>query len=114
MNKCTYRWDKKAWITSSLFEDYLNDLNHKMIKSNRSIVLLLDNATPHVDLPLSNVKLVFYPPNCTSHIQPLDQGIIRSFKAYYKHNLVNRIIHEIDNPDSKKMNILDSSHRGIK
>ena len=90
MNKCklpaTYRWNKKAWMTSSLFEEYLNDLNHKMKKSNRSILLLLDNATPHVDLPLSNVKLVFYPPNCTSHIQPLDQGIIRSFKAYYKHN----------------------------
>ena len=61
-------------MTSSLFEEYLNDLNDKIIESNRSILLLLDNATPHVDLPLSNVKLLFYSPNCTSHIQPLDRS----------------------------------------
>jgi hypothetical protein len=35
-------------------------------------------------LKLNNVTLVFLPPNVTSIVQPLDQGIITSFKIQYK------------------------------
>jgi len=45
-----------------------------------------------VDLKLSNVTLIFFPPNTTSKIQPLDQGVIRCFKAYYRSRLVKHII----------------------
>ncbi|CAF1552120.1 unnamed protein product, partial [Adineta ricciae] len=41
---------------------------------------------------LSNVTLIFFPPNTTSKIQPLDQGVIRCFKAYYRSRLVKHII----------------------
>lgn len=44
------------------------------------------------DLKLSNVTLIFFPPNTTSKIQPLDQGVIRCFKAYYRSRLVKHII----------------------
>jgi hypothetical protein len=43
--------------------------------------LLLDNASSHnaENIPtLSNIKVHFLPPNTTSILQPLDQGIIYS------------------------------------
>lgn len=49
-------------------------------------MLILDNAPSHPtalnDL-CENVKVIYLPPNTTSIIQPMDQGVIASFKAYY-------------------------------
>ncbi|XP_069980560.1 M protein, serotype 6-like [Penaeus vannamei] len=33
-------------------------------------------------MKFSNVKLVLFPPNTTSHLQPLDQGIIKTMKTH--------------------------------
>lgn len=64
-----------------------------MKKINRKILLFLDNAGCHrVNQNLSNVKLVFFPPNTTSKCQPLDQGVIQSLKCSYRQKLVKHII----------------------
>jgi len=64
-----------------------------MKKNNRKILLFVDNASCHViNQNLSNVKLVFFPPNTTSKCQPLDQGVIHSFKCFYRQKLVRHII----------------------
>uniref|UniRef100_A0A1A9WZL6 HTH CENPB-type domain-containing protein n=1 Tax=Glossina brevipalpis TaxID=37001 RepID=A0A1A9WZL6_9MUSC len=43
-----------------------------------------DNAPSHAtDLYHPNIQVEFLPPNTTSLLQPLDQGIIATFKAYY-------------------------------
>ncbi len=34
----------------------------------------------------------YFDPNVTSHIQPLDMGIIRSFKAHYRKALVRHCL----------------------
>jgi hypothetical protein len=39
-------------------------------------------------MELSNVKLVFLPPNTTAGTQPLDSGIIRNFKVKYRKMLL--------------------------
>ncbi|CAE1275072.1 unnamed protein product [Acanthosepion pharaonis] len=95
----SYFANRKAWMTSQLFTDVMKTLDRKMIAQNRKIILFLDNATCHNLLPgtnLSNIKLSFMPPNTTSLIQPLDQGITRSFKAYYRRELVRMQIAAID------------------
>ena len=56
-------------------------------------MLFLDNAPVHpVDFKLSNITILFFPPNTTSKVQPLDQGIIHAFKVHYRSRLVKHVI----------------------
>jgi len=55
-----------------------------MRRQNRKILLLADNAPTHLldeTVQLSNINVRFLPPNTTAHLQPLDAGIINSFKV---------------------------------
>jgi len=83
-------------MLTSLMEEYLKNLNNLMLASNRNILLLLDNAPVHPCIELSNVKLVFLPPNTTAGTQPLDAGIIKSFKYHYRKQLLKHMLFELD------------------
>ena len=72
----TYRFNKKAWMTTAIFEEWLQSVNNRMKRERRKILMFLDNAPSHPNKDRSNVKLLFLPPNLSSLIQPLDQGII--------------------------------------
>jgi hypothetical protein len=50
---------------------------------------------------LSNLVVLFLPANTTSHVQPLDQGIIAAFKAHYKRYLIDWTLKQYDNPNSQ-------------
>ncbi|GFV00042.1 tigger transposable element-derived protein 6 [Trichonephila clavipes] len=57
-----------------------------------------DNCTVHNTAPpLSNVKLQFFPPNSTSKLQPLDQGIIHNFKTFYRREVVKSVLDSLEN-----------------
>lgn len=72
----------------------------------RNVLLFLDNVSSHPDIFLSNVKLIFLPTNTTTDCQPLDQGIIHSFKVHYKKLLMRSIVSSIDM--RLRSNIMDS------
>ena len=80
-------------------EKVLDTLNHQMRKQGRKVILFLDNATVHptplIDM-YSNIKMVFLPKNTTSHLQPLDTGIIQSFKTKYRKKLMRYVIARIN------------------
>ena len=95
MVKLPVKWysNSTAWMNSKIFIEWLYDLDAQMQTQKRNILLFLDNAPVHSpDVKLQNVTLKFFPANSTAQIQPLDQGIIRTFKAYYRRNLVKHII----------------------
>lgn len=87
-----YESSRKAWITREGFHRWLTGLNNKMTFERRHILMVLDNCSSHADVQLSNVKLVFLPPHSTSQLQPLDAGIIRSFKARYRQRFLRHIL----------------------
>jgi hypothetical protein len=48
------------------------------------------------DIKLTNIKLVYLPPNTTAHLQPMDAGIIHSFKSKYKREFCRHLIQQFD------------------
>ena len=84
-----------AWMNAMIFQEYIQDFKEQMRKQNSKVLLLIDNASSHCKLNLSHITIKFYPSNCTSRLQPLDQGIIKAFKGYYKHLLVNKLVNNM-------------------
>ena len=80
----TYRNNSAAWMTFVIFQDWLFAWDRELRSNNWHICLLVDNATSHPNsVELTNIRLVFLPPNTTSLVQPMDQGVIRNFKHFY-------------------------------
>ncbi|KAG0431424.1 Tigger transposable element-derived protein 6 [Dictyocoela muelleri] len=108
-----YRANQSSWLTKNLFDEYLTILNESLKKECRKILLLCDNFSGHIVGNKSNIELLFLPPNCTSVIQPLDMGIINSFKTKFKQMLTNfqvveALTHNADQTEGlKKITLLD-------
>lgn len=111
-----YEGNRKAWMTSNLFESWLKKLNKKMKTEKRKIVLFIDNCAAHNTIPkMENVKIEFLPPNTTSKLQPLDQGIIQSFKVKYRHLVVKKMLSEMEDGVSPSgVNVLQAMRMAYK
>lgn len=95
-----YRNNKRAWMNSSVYEDWLKRLDKKMKRQKRKIVLFVDNAPSHPDISLENINLKFLPANTTSKTQPMDQGIIQTTKLKFRKRQVCAIRYKICLPFS--------------
>ena len=76
------------------FSNHVEKYSKENNIDNKSL-LLVDNAPAHpqqMEDWCENVQVVFLPPNTTSLLQPMDQGVIAAFKAYYvKHTMLQLI-----------------------
>jgi len=86
-----YYANKKSWMTSAIFNLWLMKLDKKMDSKKRKILLFIDNCTAHnLTSTFNAIKVQFLPPNTTSVLQPLDQGIINNFKIFYRKEMVKK------------------------
>lgn len=68
-----YYHQKNSWINSEIYRKILVKLNLKFKKSNRNILLFVDNCRTHLEkIDLSNITVEFFPPNTTSKLQVLN------------------------------------------
>ena len=113
---CIYRSNTKAWMTTTIFNEYLKKLNSHFIQTNRKVLFFADNHITHVKAKkYSNIKLEFFPANTTSVLQPLDQGVISTFKLKYRQSMIKHMIEQhCLNPQfnfqSNKITILQALH----
>ena len=67
---CKYKSQKKSWMDSQIFEEWVRKLDQTFRMEGRKIALLIDNCPAHPSVSdLTNVQLVFLPPNATSVLQ---------------------------------------------
>jgi hypothetical protein len=101
-------------MTSQLFNEELLKINTDMKKQNRKVLLFLDNVSTHrFNGELSDVCLKYLPPNRTSAVQPLDQGVIENFKRKQRKKIIFKLLSLMRPNQSateilKMTNILDS------
>lgn len=70
---CDYWANKKAWMTRELFTQWLLQLDDKMKKKQRKVLVIVANCSAHMaNVQLNNMQLEFLPTNCTFLLQPLD------------------------------------------
>ena len=92
-----YRSNAKAWMTSHLYQDWIQQWDRELQAKGRKILLLQDNFSGHI-VPdnLRNIRVENFEPNLTAHVQPNDQGIIQCFKAHYRARFIQRAVDRYD------------------
>ena len=64
-----YKANKKAWMTSTIFETWLRKLDRKFFLQGRTIAMIVDNCPAHHNIDsLRSIKPVFLPLNTYSHV----------------------------------------------
>lgn len=118
-----WRYNGKAWMTGIMFEEYLRWFDEQT--AGRKVCLLIDQLVAHTDgiifLPserpegLTNTTVIFLPVKPTSFCQPLEQGIIRSWKVHYRKRWLTYMCNEYDRSRDpiKSMNVLQAIRWGI-
>uniref|UniRef100_A0A8C6MJZ7 DDE-1 domain-containing protein n=1 Tax=Nothobranchius furzeri TaxID=105023 RepID=A0A8C6MJZ7_NOTFU len=92
--------NQKAWMTKLLASNWFHQCFIPQVSKYLAekglpfkILLLMDNAGGHAaDLSHEGIQVEFLPPNTTSLIQPMDQGVIRAFKALYTKNTLEDLV----------------------
>ena len=84
-------------MDGDLFTAWLKELDRKFAAQDWKITLTVDNCRAHPIVDgLKAIELIFLPSNTTSKTQPMDQGVTRSLKVFYRHSIIKRYITSID------------------
>ena len=85
---CEYKSQKKSWMNSEIFEEWVRKLDRKFRADDRNVALIIDNCPAHPSISdLTSVQLVFLPPNTTSIPQPMDQVSYAALKCITEEGL---------------------------
>nr|XP_042913967.1 tigger transposable element-derived protein 4-like [Parasteatoda tepidariorum] len=96
-------------MTITIWEKTIRRLDRQFAKKKRKVVFIADNCTAHTNIAqLASIELVFLPPNVTSVLQPLDQGVIQNLKLNYRKLLLKDLIAAIDQKKEFHVTVLDA------
>ncbi|KAI1000685.1 hypothetical protein K3495_g7512 [Podosphaera aphanis] len=118
-----YRSNKKAWMNTEIMIEYLKWFDGQI--SGRKVILIIDNFSGHKaafeylnsdpSTMLKNTEVIFLPPSITSLHQPLDQGIIHSWKCHYRKKWLKYMIEaaEQDKDATREMDLSKAMRWGM-
>ena len=90
-------------MTGTIFREWLSAFKSHVLchKPSRKVLLLVDGFSAHIsglqewekEFGHAGIRVEFLPGNATSLYQPMDQGIIRNTKLYYRKQLLESVVH---------------------
>ncbi|XP_029655237.1 tigger transposable element-derived protein 6-like [Octopus sinensis] len=93
----TYIHSNKALMNREIFNKWLSDFDCELAKKKRKILLAIDQCPSHqIIVTLNSIEILFLPPRTSSLLQPMDQGIIKCFKAEFTNLKINDIIEKVE------------------
>ncbi|GBL82413.1 Tigger transposable element-derived protein 6 [Araneus ventricosus] len=115
---CDYTNNKTAWMISHIFLGFFHKFDRKMEKKKkRKVLLFMDSVSSHSqDLPtFNNTKVVFFPANCTSKIQPLNPSVICFVIVHYRKTSIRQLLAASETKcatkdELKQVTVLDAIH----
>jgi len=89
-----YTANSNSWMTSTTFEEILVQLDCQIGTKKYKNLAFIDQCAAHTrdTTALQNIEVTFFSPNCTSHLQTLDMGIIHTFKCLYRKQLIRKSV----------------------
>ncbi|CCK69932.1 Pdc2p KNAG_0D01810 [Huiozyma naganishii CBS 8797] len=80
----SYHSNRKSWLTSNLFHNWLVRWDKRLVADNRKIYIVLDDSCSHriINLHLKNITLVYTSAN--SRFLPFNWGVLDEFKTRYR------------------------------
>lgn len=92
-----YFSQSNAWSDGKTFKKWFEEVFLPFARQHtrgteEKVLLLMDCCASHDELsdPEGRVRIMMYPPNCTSLHQPMDMGIIAATKLHYRRRLLRR------------------------
>ena len=86
-------------MAAVVFEHWLEKWNERLARQKCHILLLVDNAPSHITKEYSSIKVQYLPPNGTSKMQPLEQGIIHVCKMKYNSIMTDKLCQLMDSEE---------------
>ncbi len=79
-----YNSSSNAWMIGYIWEKWLRQLDQKLVKEIRKVLLLIDNYLAHTEVHgFQAFTAELLPANSTSVLQSCDMGIIRTLKDHF-------------------------------
>ncbi|KFM66369.1 Calmodulin-lysine N-methyltransferase, partial [Stegodyphus mimosarum] len=88
------------WFENHFIPEACQHLNSVGLPDDSKIGLTADNCSAHTSLKVlakGNVSVLFFHPNCTSIIQPMDMGILHALKCKYKVVFLKSVLNFLNN-----------------
>ena len=113
-----YYHNHSAWFDREIFSSWFFDHaipeiykdqieRQKISRENVKALILIDNAPAHSSGEIlcskeGNIKVMLLPPNTTSVIQPMDQGVIECCKWFYRTKLMRECFVVIESEEDTR------------
>ncbi|XP_074083532.1 tigger transposable element-derived protein 4 isoform X1 [Macrotis lagotis] len=104
-----YESNRMAWMTSEIFQLWIQKLDEKFQAQKRQVVVFLDSLPAHPEVKiLKSTQLVFFPSSLSSKFVAMKQGVIKNLKVKYRFYLVKKFLDSVESSKEFTFSLLDA------